>query len=298
VAPDPSLLPDDPHVPDLPERPVPGARSLPLRIAASALRRPRRVAYGPDRAQVADLHVPRGPGPFPVVVLLHGGHWQARYGRLVCRPLARDLAARGVAAWNLEYRRLGVRGGWPQTFEDVARGTDALADLADPRLDKARVAYAGHSAGGQLALWAASRTRLTAGAVGADPRVVPVAVAALAPVTTLRRAGQQAVELLGGRPEAVPERWAQADPLALAPPPVPVLVVHPEGDRTVPVERSREYAARPGAAVALVTPPGEGHRDPIDPSSASWAVAAGWLAARLRAGRPVSGGAAPAAPPA
>ncbi|HEU0101268.1 MAG TPA: alpha/beta hydrolase [Mycobacteriales bacterium] len=259
---------------------------LPLQIARSALSRPPRTRYGPDPDQVADLHLPAGPGPHPVAVVLHGGHWQQRYGRLVCRPMSRALAARGIAAWNLEYRRLGGGGGWPATFEDVADGIDRLADVRRARLDLRRVAVVGHSAGGQLALWAAGRARLPAGAVGATPRVPVACVVALAPVTALRRAGRHAVELVGGLPDAHPDRWAQADPLAAAPPPVPALVVHPADDRTVPVARSVEYAARcvsAGGQVELVTPPGESHRDAIDPASASWAAAAGWLHERLSA---------------
>ncbi len=269
------------------------AVSLPLAIALCALTRPARTSYGPDRAQVADLHLPSGPGPHPVAVVLHGGYWQQRYGRLVCRPLARDLAARGIAAWNLEYRRLGAGGGWPATFDDVAAGIDALADLAHPRLDLSRLALVGHSSGGQLALWGASRARLPAGTVGSAPRVVATCVVALAPVTALRRAGTHAVELLGGPPDVLPDRWAQADPLAAAPPPVPALVVHPENDATVPPARSREYVARcraRGGATELVTPTGERHSDPIDPASRSWAAAGEWLRTALSPGPAGSAG--------
>ena len=102
---------------------------------------------------------------------------------------------------------------------------------------------------------------------------------ALAPVTNLERAGVHARSLLGGAPSDVPERWAQADP-ARAVPSVPVLVAHPAGDETVPLARSVEYVERcraAGADVTLVAPPGEMHRDPIDPTSATWAAAAQWL---------------------
>ena len=246
-------------------------------IAASLLRRGRAHSYGPDPSQRAELHLPRGRGPWPVAVVLHGGYWQTAYGKLVTRPLSLDLARRGWAAWNLEYRRLGTGrgggGGWPQTFDDVAGGVDALAGLEAP-LDLSRVVLVGHSAGGQLALWAASRDRLPAGAVGAAPRVRAAAVVALAPVTDLSRARVHAEQLLGGGADRVPERWAQADPVRAGAPPVPTLLVHPTGDRTVPVQRSREYAARHG--VPLVETPGV-HRDPIDPSSPSWAAAASWL---------------------
>ncbi|MEX2290793.1 MAG: alpha/beta hydrolase [Mycobacteriales bacterium] len=251
--------------------------SLETRIALSLLRRGTAHSFGPDPSQVADLHLPRGPGPHPVAVVLHGGHWQTRYGRLVTRPLALDLAGRGWAAWNLEYRRLGSGrgggGGWPMTFDDVAAGIDALAGV-DAALDLSRVLLVGHSAGGQLALWAASRPRLPAGAVGSAPVVAASAVVGLAPVTDLQRARVHAEQLLGGAASRVPERWAQADPVRAGAPGVPALIVHPTGDTTVPIERSREYAARSG--VELVETPGV-HRDPIDPGSAAWVAAVQWL---------------------
>lgn len=159
------------------------------------------------------------------------------------------------------------------TFEDVAVGTDHLAGLDAP-LDLSRVTVVGHSAGGQLALWAASRPSLPAGAVGAAPQVVATRALALAPVTNLLRARVHAERLLGGAPEAVPDRWAQADPVRAGAPGVPVLVVHPTADETVPVARSREYAAATGCA--LVETAGT-HRDPIDPASEAWAAAAAWL---------------------
>ena len=251
--------------------------NLVLRVALSALSRPAVHRFGSDRSQVADLHLPGGVGPHPVVVLLHGGHWKTGHGKLTCRPLASDLARRGFAAWNLEYRRLGSGrgggGGWPETFEDVAAGIDALASL-DAALDLSRVSFVGHSAGGQLALWAAARPRLLPGAVGAAPRVVPVGVVGLAPVTDLRRSGCFAEQLVGAGRDEAPDRWAAVDPVQAGAPGVPVLVVHPTGDATIPVERSRTYAQTTGAR--LVETAG-GHRDPIDPSSEAWATAVAWL---------------------
>lgn len=252
---------------------------LALRIARSALSRPPEHRYGEHRSQVAELHVPRGDGPFPVAVLLHGGHWRTRYGKLVVRPLARDLARRGIAAWNLEYRRLGDGGGWPMTFDDVEAGIGALAALGDRRLDLRDVTAVGHSAGGQLALFAAA-----SGLVGR--------VAALAPVTNLAAAGATAEELLGGSPQTVPERFAIADPLRRAPLGVPVLLVHPTHDATVSVRHSRAFAER-GGDVELVETAGR-HRDPIDPGHAAWRAAAEWLRRRVTPAR--SAQAAPARP--
>src|ERR1017187_5630896 len=115
------------------------------------LARGRPYSYGPDRSQRADLHLPTGDGPHPVVVLIHGGSWRRRYGKIVMRALAADLARRGWAVWNIEYRRVGNGGGWPSTFTDVAAAIDHLDGL-HPALDMSRVDVLGHSAGGHLAL--------------------------------------------------------------------------------------------------------------------------------------------------
>src|SRR3954471_19634174 len=124
-----------------------------------ALARPQRHSYGDHRLQSTDLYVPRGEGPHRVVILIHGGSWRAKYGRWVMRLVAADLVRRGYAVWNVGYRRMGrgEGGGWPATFDDVGAAVDLLAAVGDPRVDLADVVLVGHSAGGQLALWAASR---------------------------------------------------------------------------------------------------------------------------------------------
>jgi acetyl esterase/lipase len=255
---------------------------LEWRIARSLLRRPpTRHPYGAHPHQTCDLHVPAGAGPHPIAVVLHGGYWQPPYTKLIMRPLCQDLARRGYAAWNVEYRRLGRDGGgWPMTFDDVASAIDQLADLDDAGdLDLERVTLVGHSAGGQLALWAAARSALPADAPGAAPRVVGQRVLALAAVCDLPRAGKVAARLLGGGPGEVPERWAQADPMRRIPLSVPVALVHGTRDETVDAQRSRDYAAAAeavGAPVTLIETTGE-HRDPIDPSKPAWRAAADWL---------------------
>jgi len=254
--------------------------SLRMQIARSALRRaPSRHPYGAHPHQVCDLHLPFGRGPHPVAIVLHGGYWQAPYTKLIMRPLCLDLAKRGFAAWNVEYRRLGRDGGgWPQTFEDVAAAIDMLAEIDG--LDLERITLVGHSAGGQLALWAAGRSELPADAPGAFPRVRAQRVLALAAVSDLTGAGNVAARLLGGSPSDVPQRWAQADPIRALPLRVPGTLVHGLRDATVEVQRSREYAAAAeaaGAPVTLIEVPGD-HRELIDPSTPSWRAAAGWLA--------------------
>ena len=146
------------------------------------------IAYGDHPDQVANLHLPATDGePWPCVVLLHGGFWRARWDRTLMTPLAIDLAARGIAAWNVEYRRVGQDGGgWPGTLNDAAAAIDHLTTVHE--VDAHRVVSCGHSAGGHLALWLAARRRLTAGAPGAQPSVRPVAAVSLAGVCDLERA--------------------------------------------------------------------------------------------------------------
>jgi acetyl esterase/lipase len=256
------------------------------------------VRYGADPDQFGQLWpaAGAGPAPAPVVVLLHGGYWRRRYGLDLMQPLAADLSARGYAVWNLEYRRVGAPGGgWPGTFLDVAAGLDALVGLAGRGLDPAGVAVVGHSAGGHLALWACDRPRV-GGAEPAGPRLRPAFAVSLAGVCDLieaarrRLSGGAVLDLLGGDPERVPDRYRRTCPTLLLPFGVRQLVVHGTDDADVPFAFGRRYAAAAGAAgdeCELLALPEVGHFALIDPGSAAWAAVAerldGWRHARLPA---------------
>jgi acetyl esterase/lipase len=243
-------------------------------------------SYGTDPNQHGELFLPDGGDPFAVVVVIHGGYWRARYDKSLMTGLCEDLARRGLAAWNLEYRRVGNGGGWPETFLDVAAGVDLLADLDAP-LDLARVGAVGHSAGGQLALWTAARTRLPAGAPGAEPRVVPRAVVSQAGVADLQLAAvtspsDEPTRALLGEPS---DHYALASPHELVPLGVDQLVLHGERDGVVSIRISESYAAAATAAgdvCELRVLPRTGHFEHIDASSSAWRDAADWLAERLR----------------
>jgi acetyl esterase/lipase len=240
--------------------------------------RPVVCEYGPDRAQFGELWLPSVTSA-ATVVIMHGGFWRARYDLSLGRPLAADLARRGYAVWNLEYRRVGAAGGWPATFEDIAAGIDLLAELP---VATARVAAIGHSAGGHLAAWAAGRAGLPPGAPGARPLVAVSAVISQAGVLALEDCaregvgGTAALDLMGGRPQDLPQRYRLADPMTAVPVEAAVLCLHSRADGAVPFAYSERYVAaatQAGGRARLHETEGD-HFTLIDPHSADWRMAA------------------------
>jgi acetyl esterase/lipase len=238
-----------------------------------------RHRYGDHFHQFGDLVLPRdADGPLPVVVLLHPGFWREQFTLEICEGLARDLASRGWAAWNVEYRRVGESsgGGYPATLEDVAAAIDFLQTLDAP-LDLARVVTVGQSAGGHLALWAATR----------EAPAVPLAGAVSAAGTTdLRAADRDGLgdgatsDFMGGHADERDEAYADASPIERLPLGVPQLLVHGEADDVVPPSQSTAYAEAARAAgdeVELVLRPGEDHFVHTDPANAAWQDVVGWL---------------------
>jgi dipeptidyl aminopeptidase/acylaminoacyl peptidase len=224
------------------------------------------LRYGDHPDHVIDVRVPRRQSG-PLVIFIHGGFWRAAFDRTHTGPLAADLAGRGWPVASIEFRRTGQPGGgWTGTFDDVAAAVRAAPELlaaARPDLDTAAPIAAGHSAGGQLALWCAVQSPGRLGGV--------LALAAVCDLGTAyhRQLGSGAVaELLGGGPDERPERYAYADPMARARPPVPTVLVHGSADDRVPVELSRGYAAAKG--VPLQELGGIDHFAVIDPESAAW----------------------------
>ena len=247
----------------------------------------RRYSYSEGRDQFGELSLPESAGRFPVVVLIHGGFWRARYNLRLEDELVADLTSRGFAVWNLEYRRLGFRsrGGWPATFEDVAAGIDRLGQLEEP-LDTARVFAVGHSAGGHLAFWAAARRGLPADAPGAEPAIRLAGAVAQAGVVDLREAHRLGLSrgvvrtLMGGPPGKLPQRYDVASPIERLPLGVPQLLVHGEADDVVPVQIARGYhqrAKEAGDPCELVSLPGLGHMEHLDPGPGAWDAVIRWL---------------------
>lgn len=227
-----------------------------------------RIPYGKAPQQFGDLFLPPSSGPHQAVIFIHGGFWRNAYGLDHAAHLCVALSRAGAAVWSLEYRRLGDPGGdWAGMSGDIIHGAQHLVNVASLyKLDLKRVVAAGHSAGGQLALWLAAQQLV-------DLRgVVP-----LAAVSDLRRAyalqmnGGVVGELMGGSPDRVPQRYAAADPMELLPIPPPQRVLHGTADDTVPFDMSQRFA-KASKNSKLVALPGAGHFDLIDPRSKAWPI--------------------------
>ena len=243
--------------------------------------------YGDHPAQFAELSLPSGTSPVGVVVVVHGGFWRDAYGADLGRPLARDLVNRGYAALNVEYRRVGRNaqaggGGWPTTCLDVAAAVDALAEqgqrIAGGRLDLSRVVALGHSAGGHLAGWLASRAQQPSGAPGADPQVtlsgavIQAGVVDLEGGFTADLGGGAVAAFMGGSPDDLPEAYAQASPIARVPLNVPTVCVHGRQDDVVPISQSEAFVAaaqRAGDTSELQAFDGD-HSDVVDVGGQGW----------------------------
>ena len=253
-----------------------------------------RIAYGTAPSQVVELFLPKGRGPHPVVVLLHGGCYLQRYeGLPQTSGIAADLAGRGFAVWNVEYRRLGEAGAaYPGAFQDVAAAVDRIRTEAPRyRLDARRVVAVGHSAGGHLALWAAARGKLPATSPLWRRDPLPIrAVISLGGIGDLQRhAGTFAGACGPSLAEIAPPRtYAETSPAELLPAGARVTMIHGEFDHVMPFQTGEEYAVKVRAAggqAEAIRIAGAGHFDVVMPKTAAWKVVAARVAREFAAAK-------------
>ncbi|MGM0834701.1 MAG: alpha/beta hydrolase family protein [Bacillota bacterium] len=244
-----------------------------------------KIYYGEHHSQFGILRVPDNSDSCPVIVLIHGGFWQARYNLEENNPIAADLTKKGFVTWNIEYRRVGEdRGGWTSTFNDVIDAINHLSKIAESYpIDLSKVIVIGHSAGGHLALWLGSRIK--SGAIEGPFNELLVSVQkviSLAGVTDLvkmweiheqKKMKSHVAALLDGSPEEVSVRYKMTSPVELLPIKIEQVLIHGELDRHVPADLSKDYykfAVEKGENVKLVILPYIEHFKIIDPTSSAW----------------------------
>ncbi|MEV5888893.1 alpha/beta hydrolase [Nonomuraea fuscirosea] len=259
------------------------------------------TAAAADSADVTATDIPTADGAVPVVALIHGGYWRSIWAADLMEELCEDLAGRGFAVWNLEYRRPD-RHGWAATTADIATGLATLTTLptvtgqgaATPVvLDLDRIAVAGHSAGGQLALRAAAdgsrmalavslagvldlvqgdRRKLSAGAVAA---ALGRTSAPGGPSTTSAQPGDGDPAAVSGRAAGQAgdeDPYAASSPLHRLPLGTPQLIVQGRDDDLDLIDFARRHAAlarQAGDDVTYLEQPGD-HFDVITPAAPIW----------------------------
>ena len=233
-----------------------------------------------------DLWMPEGAGPFPVVLMIHGGCWQKEIAdHSLMDWAAADLARRGYAVWNVEYQGVD-EAPWPATFWDVREAADYLTLLGQhlSRLDTDRTVALGHSAGGHLALWLAGSAGLPPGHEAAMGDVPPLRgvvstgglqdLEAAEPVTLPSCLAEVRDKLVGSGIGDRADPYADTSPARLLPLGVPQVAIHAEADRIAPVSLGEAWVAKAAAAgdeARLVTVPG-GHVELIAPGTHAWAA--------------------------
>lgn len=256
------------------------------------------VRYGDQPYQQVDVWLPAGKGPFPTVLMVHGGCWTTSIAdRTLMNWIANDLRKDGIAVWNIDYRGVDrPGGGYPGTFLDAAAAADALrANAATYHLDLNHVVAVGHSAGGHLALWLAARARLPKGSALWRQNPLPIAsVVSLGGLPDLEATaaspdngcGTDVVAQLTGAPtEDRRDVFADTSVPRLLPLGIPQHLVNGENDRIIPTRMGTSYVSRAqvaGDSATLDQIPATGHVELIAPESAAWGRAKQRIRAALR----------------
>ncbi len=246
------------------------------------------MRYGDAPAQAIDVFLPDGPGPHPVAVFIHGGCWMnlPGAGREQLRHLGPELARRGIAVWSIGYRRADeAGGGYPGTFQDVARAMDRLPDEAARNdLDLKRTVLVGHSAGGHLALWASARRQLpTSSPLHAPEPFVPAQVISLGGVGDLESFAKLVPVLCGpgiierltnAKPDGSGAAYGEVSPAKMASPDSRAVMISGILDRLVPpyvaYDFVRAVTGKSKTPPELVNIAGAGHFDLVTPGTSAW----------------------------
>lgn len=238
-----------------------------------------RLFWGGGDSQFGVLHLPSDTSkPVSTVLMIHGGCWSSPFTYRLQTPLSQELARRGYAVWNIEFRRLGNGGAWPTIFQDVAAASDHLRQLVSDyeyKLDLDRVTAIGHSSGGHLALWVTSSRRLGPDSTLYRPNPIFIrGVVPIAPVVDLASpvCATSVANLIGSDGldnNALTTRLAETSPIDMLPTGVAGIVISGENDTVAPPTITQSYvdaALNVGDFIEHIILNEADHFDVIDPA--------------------------------
>jgi acetyl esterase/lipase len=241
-----------------------------------------RLTYGSDKLQFIDVY----NGPEEVndnkvaLIFIHGGCWLNAYDLNHARGFYKALSDRGIDVYAVEYRRAGDEGGgWPGSRNDVISALKYLSTYWHDTSMPQRIALAGHSAGGHLALLASQDNTVTDNL----PLHKVIGLAAITDITRYAQGTnscQAATKVfMGGMPSVIepqPSEYSQAQKNRQAAyreatpvidtPTLPVILLQGDADAIVPSLQANLAGATPRVIKA------GGHFDWLHPETLSFSA--------------------------
>lgn len=246
----------------------------------------RDVVFTPEswpQKLLADVYIPRGAGPWPGVLLIHGGGWE-QGDREQVQGIAERLAERGFVAFNTTYRFAPTHR-FPAQLEDVQQAMRFMQDHATSfRMRRERIGAFGYSAGAHLA--ALLGTLSPDDALASAPRVAAVVAGGTPSDLSKFKGGRLVPQFLGTTLQEDPEAYAQASPVHyLSRDDAPFFIYHGGSDLLVSVDHAEDLHAgllSAGVHSELFILRGRGHITAFLTDGPAFEAAAAFLNRELR----------------
>ena len=257
---DPTKIPDEEILPEsnpeIAEQKDSNSNSFLPIVTEFASHEELRYSDDQDPDHIMGAWLPKGDGPFPAIVLIHGGGWE-KGNYINLRGWGQYYASRGIASFSIGYQKsTPEEPSWPATIQDVVCALRHIKSNAEfYRIDPDRIAAMGISAGGHLASFLGTlqgNEPFLEGACGDqifDGRIQLV-INISGPGDLVILAGSRVgaipfvIQFLGGTYATNPELWHEASPYTYASSDDAIFVIgHGSLDMVVPQESADSFVS-------------------------------------------------------